>query len=175
MAHDEKNVYRTSRRAYFWNYVLAGLVAVFLYLLITTYGFTFSFIPTDFTTFWQTMAILGIAAVIAFLSEEPIIAGIVKHYIIAENEIIRIEGVLRKKRFVLPYQGIADVRVTKGILGRILNYGDVEIVGFREGIEMKGMSDPDRLQDLIQQKMSSVRGGFMSRRRHKNQKKETEE
>jgi membrane protein YdbS with pleckstrin-like domain len=168
MGKTAKNVYKTSRRAYFWNYFLAGMVVIFLYLLITTFSLTFSFIPKTFTELWNSMVILLVIAVAGLLSEEPILIGLKRQYVIGEDEITQIDGILRKKKFVLPYQGIADVRVNKGILGRILNYGDVEVVGFKESIDMKGMAYPDEIHGILQSKLSRQRGGLMSRRKHDN-------
>jgi uncharacterized membrane protein YdbT with pleckstrin-like domain len=174
MAVKGDNVYRTSRRAYFWNYVLAGMVAVFLYLLITTFGLTFSLIPTTVTQLWNTLLILGVVMVISVLSEEPIIAGMFRYYVLGENEIIQVDGMLRKKKFVLPYQGIADVRVNKGILGRILNFGDVEVFGFKDNVEMRGMVDPENIQRIVQDRMAKRPSTLVSRQRHHEEEQKDE-
>ncbi len=168
--------YKTSRRAYFWNYVMAGLVATFLILLVGRFDIGFSLVPRSINEMMDTFIILGILSVISFLVEEPIMEGFIRKYHITTNEIVKIEGLLRKKRLVVPIQNIADVSVKKGILGRIMNFGDVDIRGFKDEFTMKGMANPEEIQRILQAKLTLFRGtGGMSRSRRKENTEDTKE
>ena len=178
MKFEEKGLfYKTSRRAYFWNYIIAGLVAVFLVLLVGRFDIGFSLVPRSLDQMLDTFVILGIASVILFLIEEPIMEGIIRKYHITTNEIVKIEGLLRKKRLVMPMQNIADVSIKKGILGRLLNFGDVDIRGFKDEFTMKGMANPEEIQRIVQAKLNLFRGasGMSKSRRREEVKEETKE
>lgn len=155
-------VYRASRRAYIGNYILAILLVIFFFLLYVRfvypiYGIGFTFFPHTINEMVPTLTILGMLAVIALLFDEPILAGIIRYYTVTNNEVIKIEGILRKKRVVIPFGNVADVTVKKSIFGRVFNYGDLEITGFREAIYMKAMINPELIQKIIQNKINMFR------------------
>ena len=64
---------------------------------------------------------------------------------------------------VVPFQSVADVRVSKGIVGRIFNFGDVDVIGFKDGILMKGMKNPEEIQRIIQSKLNITRESMIKR------------
>ena len=98
-------------------------------------------------------------ALAAGMAEEPEWERILRRYIVTNNEIIKIEGLFTKKKTVIPYQTVADIRVTKTPLGRILNYGTVLVGGFKQGddIVLKGMRNPDEVYRVIQNKVNLLR------------------
>jgi uncharacterized membrane protein YdbT with pleckstrin-like domain len=64
-----------------------------------------------------------------------------------------VEGIFSKKKLSIPYDQIAGITVSKSVLGRILKFGDVKISGFKDEILMKGMRNPDKLHQKIQEKI----------------------
>jgi membrane protein YdbS with pleckstrin-like domain len=81
----------------------------------------------------------------------------IRKYVITNNEVMKVEGILRKKKFAIPYQSIADVKMSKGVVGRIFNFGNIEIMGFKEPIHMKGIRNPDEVLRIIENKVNLMR------------------
>jgi len=158
------NVYKTSRMSYIPNYVLAVL-AVVLVILIWPYIHVKVFFTTyaDLIPFGIFSAFL---VLITFLIEEPTIEQLMRKYIVTNNEVIKIEGLIRKKRISIPHGNVSDIRVKKGVWGRIFNFGDVEVTGFRENIVMKGVRNPDEIYRLIENKVSLMRQSFIEKGFH---------
>jgi len=98
---------------------------------------------------------------ITFMMEEPSIEQWRRKYIVTNNEVIKIEGILRKRRISIPHGNIADIRVKKGIWGRLFNFGDLEISGMKENISMKGIRNPDQVYKIVENKISLMREGFI--------------
>lgn len=152
-------VYKTTRISYISNYFLIVLVLVLLFfvwpylqlkIIFTSY---YDLLPfAIFSTFLVT---------ITFLLEEPSIEQIMRKYIVTNNEVIKVEGLIRRKRISIPHGNVSDIRVKKGVWGRILNFGDVEVTGFRENIVMKGIRSPDEVYKIIENKVSLMREGFI--------------
>lgn len=162
---EKEIVYRTARIAYIPNYFLVGLLALLFYFIWTVFNLSFTLIPTSLSEFTGTIIVFSFLILITFLIEEPVIERTLRRYIITNNEIMKIEGILTKKTTIIPYQSVADIRVTKGVIGRIFNYGDVHVRGVKEGgdIRMKGMKNPEEVQRIIQDKVNLVRGAIISR------------
>lgn len=155
-------VYRASRRAYIGNYFLAALLAIFFFIaynrfVYPVYGITFTLFPKVIDQMIPTITILGMLAVIALLFDEPILEGIIRKYIVRNDEVIIVEGILRKKRTIMPYGSVANVTTRKSVFGRIFNYGDLVIDGFKDTIIMKAMVNPDSIQRIMQNKISLLR------------------
>lgn len=161
----EKGVtYRASRRAYIGNYFIAIIFLVFLVLVYFRFDLSFTLFPRSFEQMYRSLAILLLLLPVAFLSEEPIIEGVVRRYVITNDEIIKVEGVLRKKRIVIPFANVADVSIKKSVFGRLFNYGDVEVTGLKEPIRMKAMINPELIQRIIQNKINLFRRRVLSKR-----------
>jgi uncharacterized membrane protein YdbT with pleckstrin-like domain len=158
----EKGVtYKTSRIAYMQNYVIAILVAILLFLIFPYLHFTI-FI-TNIPELISYCVVFGLIIMITFMFEEPTIERWVRKYVVSNNEVMKIEGILKKKKFAIPYQSIADVKVSKGIVGRILNYGNIEIMGYKEGINMKGIRDPEEVLRMIENKVNLMRNKMIGK------------
>jgi uncharacterized membrane protein YdbT with pleckstrin-like domain len=152
----EKGItYKTSRIAYIHNYILAALALVLLILIFPRLNF--SIIITNTQQLVSYMIFFGFVVVISFLIEEPSIEQWIRKYVITNNEVMKVEGILRKKKFAIPYQSIADVKMNKGVVGRIFNFGNIEIMGFKEPIHMKGIRNPDEVLRIIENKVNLMR------------------
>lgn len=153
-------VYKTSHRSHLSSYVLAILVSVLFVLLFTTtpYLKQVRMPPTTPAQFISTIIATSFLFLIMFLMQQPTMERFIRQYHITNIEVMKLEGIGSKKRVVIPYQSIAAVKVNKSIIGRILNYGDIEISGFGGNvIAMKGMSNPDVIYKIIENKISQFR------------------
>lgn len=151
-------VVKQSAVSYISNYLLVVLV-VFLFLLSwSRFGLVFTLSPGGFEEVWKTVVVFGFGVVVVFLIEEPVIERWFRYYVITNNEVILTEGILRKNRIIIPYQSISNVDVYKGIIGRILDFGDVSVVGFRNQIIMRGVKEPELFYRIINNKISVMRG-----------------
>ena len=141
--------YRATARAFVGNYLIAAGLVV-LSVLVGSRVDLGEFQPYLYVVLW------GIAAVMA---AEPKIQGIMTHYKVSGSEVVKVEGILRKKRHSIPHQGIGQVKVSKGILGRILNYGTVEVEGQNESntISMRHVRNPDEIRRVIREKIDSYK------------------
>jgi membrane protein YdbS with pleckstrin-like domain len=98
-----------------------------------------------------------------------------RQYYVTNNEVMEIEGFVRKKRTVIPYQSIADVKVVKGVAGRIFRFGDVIIAGMKESIKMKGMKNPDEIYKIMENKIALMKTGGRGRRIEREVEEEKED
>jgi uncharacterized membrane protein YdbT with pleckstrin-like domain len=141
--------YRASARAFMGNYLIAvGLVVLsFLVGSRIDLGENQVFI---YVVFWSAALVL---------SAESLIQGVFKQYKVSGSEVVKIEGLLQKKRHSIPHQSVGQVKVSKGILGRLLNYGTVEVEGQNESntIIMKHVHDPDEIRRIIRHKIDSYK------------------
>ncbi len=152
---DKGITYKTSRLSYMHNYILAAMALVLLVLIFPRLNF--SIIITNTQQLVSYVIFFGFVIAISFLIEEPSIEQWVRKYVITNNEVMKVEGILRKKRFAIPYQSIADVKMNKGIVGRIFNFGNIEIMGFKEPIHMKGIKNPEEVLRIIENKVNLMR------------------
>ena len=149
---------QTSRLSYLFTYVLAVLVAAFAFLAVQQFGIVYYWQPqtamqfANDAVFWTF-----VLAIAAFAGEADFERGM-RHYLITNSEVVKVEGILRKSRIIIPYQSVSNVTVRKGIVGRLLGFGDVNVVGFDAEIAMKGVRDPDTFYRIINNKISRMRG-----------------
>jgi membrane protein YdbS with pleckstrin-like domain len=146
---DGSLVYRASARAFLGNYLIAaGLVALsFLVGSSLDLGENQYLI---YVVFWSAAAIL---------SAEPAIHGVLRHYKVSGSEVVKVEGLIAKRRHSIPHQSVGQVKVSKGLLGRLLNYGTVEVEGQNESntISMRQVHDPDEIRRIIRHKIDSYK------------------
>jgi len=162
-------VYKTSRVSYMSNYILLILFLLFLSLLWPYLNLNFYMIPKTPGELFSTMVIFVFILIATFLVEEPTVERIVRQYVVTNHEVTKIEGLLRKSKISIPYQSVADVRVEQGIIGRILNFGNVVVTGMvrsekaggTEAIIMKGVRNPNETYKVIQNKISLMRGAII--------------
>jgi len=159
MAFVERGIMvKQSRVSFLYNYALLGLTLIFFALVWGEFNLTFTLSPQTFSQFSDSMVVLGFMAVIAILLEEPEIQRWLSHYLITNNELIKVEGIIRKRRTIIPYQSVSDVHVYKGVIGRILDFGNIEVVSFKNKITMKGVRNPELFYRIINNKISVMRG-----------------
>jgi len=162
----EKGIkYKAARKAFMGNYFLATLAIFFFLLVALRFNLYFSLIPLSFDALINNIVILGFFWVISFMFEQPILEGMIRKYYVTPNEVIKIEGIFNKNRVALPYQSIADINVSKSFFGRIFNYGNVKVAGFKDSIEMRSMSDPEEIQKIIQNKINIMRESTINMRK----------
>lgn len=159
-------VYRASPRAFVWNYVIAAGVVLLSFLVFSRlelgeaapYGY------------------LAVAAVLVYLCGEPFIVGFFRYYVVSSSEVSEVSGVLWKRRHAIPHQGIAEVSVTRGLFGRILNYGTVAVESNREGgIHIRHVHDPEEVRRLIHQKLDSSKSVSVRLPRKRSEDEEGED
>jgi membrane protein YdbS with pleckstrin-like domain len=147
--------YLTSFISYFPNYILIFLALLFLFLFFQEFGLRFELQPKSLYGVLSLLFFLGILAVVSYLLQEPAFERVIRQYYITDSEVVKVEGILTKKRTAIPYLNVADVRLNQGIIGRIFNYGDVIISGYKDSIVMKGIKNPYPIYMQIKEKISA--------------------
>ena len=159
-------VLKRSRISFISNYVILILFTIFFILLfpnltnlfgIVEFKPTFMIKTSD--EFFSTILVFVYLIPATFLIEEPTIEQMIRQYVITNNETIKREGLIRKKQFIIPHNMMAGVTVSKGLIGRVLNYGTVHIsaLGKMEDIDMKGIRYPDEISRIIKHKVSTMK------------------
>lgn len=146
-------VYKTARISYLHNYVLVVLGAI---VLIWLYPML------DLSYIIHYVIFFGLLMAIAGLWEEPEIQRLLRRYVVTNDEIIKIEGIIRKNIVSIPYQSIANVTISQGVIGRLLRFGNVTInVSAGKGdMIMRGMKDPYKIQRMIENKIALLRKAY---------------
>lgn len=167
-------VIKTSRIYFVGNYILATLGIVFIVLFYFSFNMKFTIVPASTSELASTMELLAMAAVVAFLIEQPELERFRAKFIITMNEVIMEEGIIRKERVVLPYATVADIRVERSLFGRLLNYGNLSVGSFKAGSDMvmKGIRTPEKLHVLIQNRVNLIREGQLQMFGKKEEHKE---
>jgi len=161
-------VYRRSYISYIENYIMAALALAFLFLLWPYLNINFYLTPKTPQQLLETMVILLFACFLVFLIEEPSIEGYRRRYVITNHEIMKIEGIFNKKKTAIPYQSVANIKISKNVLARMLNYGTLQITCIgKEGndIIMKGIKSPDEVYNIIKNKISLMRETIIRRQK----------
>lgn len=156
---EKGTTYKTSRISYISNYVLVIMAIVLLALIWPQLKVTLVFTSTRDLIAYGIFSLFIVG--IVFLMEQPSIEQIMRKYVVTNNEVIKVEGLIRKKRISIPHGNIADIRVKKGVWGRIFNFGDLEITGMKENISMRGLRNPDEIYRIIEHKVALMREGFI--------------
>lgn len=136
---------RSSRISFVGNYFL-GISLLFLMFIVNL----------TLTLPAVVVYSLLIIAILLFLEPEGII--VYKRYKLESDYISEIKGVFIKRQIDIPYRAIVDHRLKKGIIGRVLNYGDVVITGPKIEIKIRGIRRPERLYKEIENKLSNFTG-----------------
>ncbi|MEM7819103.1 MAG: PH domain-containing protein [Candidatus Aenigmatarchaeota archaeon] len=140
---------KTSRISYVWNYFLLILLALFLILLLPSLNFSSLYSQVIFLFFFSIALILLL---------EPESEKLIREYVITENEIKKIEGIISKKEVSIPYQSVADVTLLKSWVGRIFNFGDVFVKGVKGNIRIKGIKEPEKILRIIENRIKRLKG-----------------
>ncbi|MEM5772785.1 MAG: PH domain-containing protein [Candidatus Aenigmatarchaeota archaeon] len=137
--------YKTSRISFFYNYLFALLIFAFL-ILIHLLQLNDSF---------KSIALLVCIPLIAIVLAEPEFVRIYRYYLLEEDNVTMIEGILSKKKVSIPYDQIAGTTIHKTLLGRMLKFGTVKISGFKDEIVLKGIRNPDKVYEHFQEIIKS--------------------
>lgn len=129
-----------------------GLIALFLLLVVSP---LFAFVGLDNLisfTLWSviwTILILGFGVLINLYL---LLAWYNHLYIIGVDEITETEGVLWRRDLTLEFPSLDILNVRQGILGRIFNFGDVEVVSTEtnERVHLKQIPRPQWHANLIE-------------------------
>lgn len=151
-------VYKASPRAYLGNYIIgAGVVALAL-IVVRKFEVAFTLVPSGAGELLNSLVYVAFFGTAAWLFAESFLEGGMRHYVISNSEVVKVEGVLWKRRYAIPYQSVAEVNVVKGLFGRIFNYGTVRVEGMREGgISIRHVSNPDEVRRLLRHRVDAVR------------------
>lgn len=136
--------YRPARISYGENYLLIALLLLVMFVvwIKIPYGW------------WSTVITCGILLFIIALLVEAELKRIAKVYVITNGEVIKLEGIVRKKKVVIPYQDAPKVDVEGGILGAILKVGTVVVSDSKNKIRMENVKDPEVICKIIQNKIN---------------------
>lgn len=154
-----------------WRLLIVELLFGLLYI--------FARIVADFLNVNQILGV-GLEPYIFFQSlafffiEISLVLFVVLHwlsnyYIIKGNELIVVTGILVKKEQAFSLSGAQAITYEEGIIGRLLNYGDVHLFSpiLQKEVYLSNVPDPKHIVDLIETAKSadSSRYGFMVRRK----------
>jgi len=161
MEEPREVVLKTSRIYFLGNYIIAGLVIILLLLLYFIFDMTFTLFPTTQGELVSTLILLGIFGIAVAMIEQPEWARFRTRFIVTMNEVMEYTGILSKERVILPYATVADIRVEKSVMGRILNYGTLSVSSFKAGSDMvmKGIGNPEKIHVMIQNRVNLIREG----------------
>jgi len=152
--------HNTSRRSLIFYYFFGSISLIAIILLFPNFDFK----KTNDLIFFITSLAFAFSLLLY-----PEISRVYEKYEIDRNGIAIKRGILRKKVKMLPFSQINVVDVKKGILGRLLNFGDLEISSVKGKIIMKGIVDPKELYDFIKHK---AKGGLAEIKEKEEERKE---
>jgi len=150
--------YRTSRISFISNYSLV-IILLFLFYLVL--------LPYLTNELYLNIAILVLLAIILFLIFQPEWEKTIRRYGVTNNEVVKVEGIITKNIITIPHQSIADVKIFKGVIGRIFNFGNIEVKGFKDSIVMKGVREPEVIGKIIENKISLFKGRIRKKGKEK--------
>jgi len=144
LATGENVIYRAaiSRWKYFLSYflggilVLAGIAAVF-----------FTYFGTDVPTriAGAVPLLLGLALIFS-----AVIRRRTTELVLTDRRIIAKRGIVSRDTVEMNLTKVESLHVSQGFLGRMLNYGDVAVVGTGSSLEpMRGVSHPLELRRAL--------------------------
>jgi len=128
-----------SRRSFIYNYILG--TGLLLYILLS--GALLILDPV--------LTIFFISLVFIFFLE-PEVTISYRSYFINKDNISEISGFVSKNKVTIPYPSIDNIVVNKGIIGRLLNFGDVIVSSHSAEHKIKfiGVKHPEKLLKIIE-------------------------
>lgn len=151
---EEKGLkYKASRVSYIHNYILIVLIVFFLTLVLPSS----ELLPFEISPWVSQLITLALMLLALALLLEPETEIILRQYLITNTEVTKTEGIIIKKSVSIPYQSVADIRVIKGIAGRVFNFGDIIVKGMKDDIAMKGIREPEVVYRVIENKIALMK------------------
>jgi uncharacterized membrane protein YdbT with pleckstrin-like domain len=79
-------------------------------------------------------------------------------YILTNENVIEIKGIIAKQKTSIPFSSISHVVTKKDIIGAILNYGDVMVTSFTDQvILLEGITSPEKISEIIEKKLEKTK------------------
>jgi len=135
--------FKTSRISFIGNY----FSTFFLIVIMIVYDFLFG-IPQPLKYILLFLVLL--------LLVEPEYEVMITDYMLEEQKVVEIKGFIAKKTTSIPYDTISQIVLNKGVVGRILNFGNIVVTGFagpQNVIILKGLSNPEKCLKIIEDRM----------------------
>ncbi len=137
---DSETKLKTSRKKFIVLYI-------FVILVIALYP------ASDFSKqggIYHYMFFSLILAVILYIETKIIYSS----YIITNENVIEINGIITKEKKVIPFSSISHVRMKKDVMGMLLNFGDITVTSFTdEVIVLEGVANPEKISKLIEKRI----------------------
>ncbi|MBU5688488.1 MAG: PH domain-containing protein [Candidatus Aenigmarchaeota archaeon] len=88
----------------------------------------------------------------------PEIKIVYSSYIITSDNVIEVKGIITKERTVIPFSSISHVIMKKGLIGTILNFGDIIVTSFNDlVIVLEGINNPERVSEEIEKNVEKTK------------------
>lgn len=136
--------FRRSRRSFLEDYILGILLLIFFVL-------SYSILKLSTLIVWIFITL------IIFFFLEPEARIVYRTYHIGKNYAYEVRGILSKKKTSIPYASISNVRLEKGIIGRMFHFGDIIIDSFSSKLVFKGIARPEKKFKLIEKNVERAR------------------
>ena len=113
--------------------------------------------PADFLIsklFAFFVYLLSFPAVYLFLLPEY--SKIKSRYYIKDENVEGVEGIIAKKKTIIPWNLVSNVSMNKGVIGSMFDYGDIivnTIGGRSERLVLRGIKDPEKVLRQIEGKI----------------------
>ncbi|MCD6403236.1 MAG: PH domain-containing protein [Candidatus Aenigmarchaeota archaeon] len=104
------------------------------------------------STTWKLIFLL---CLILLLADVEYRRGIVDYYL-EEEQITEVEGFIAKRRKSIMYDKISEITISKGVLGRLFDFGNILLVGtagMENQIMIKGIRRPQKILKIIEKKV----------------------
>jgi len=118
-----------------------------IFALIVFYLYTLD-IFSDFAIY-----LLSFPVVYLFLLPEY--TRIDRKYFIMEDNVEEVSGIITKKRNIIPWNLVSNVKMKKGVFGTMLDYGDIVIgtMSNKGNIVMRGINSPENVLKKLEEKI----------------------
>jgi uncharacterized membrane protein YdbT with pleckstrin-like domain len=124
----EKVLYSTNAH---WIFYLPAIVAWIVVLALLIVSATFAAIPSLVLAAWAGAAVIAVVAL--YFTIKGWFHRFTTETDVTDRRVVHKTGFINRHTFEIALDKIASVDVDQSILGRLLNYGDVKIVGVGEG------------------------------------------
>ena|SRR5579871_5332179 len=125
----EKVLYSTNAHwIFYFPAIVAWIAALVLLILSVTVA---TAVPSLVLVCWATAAVVGIAAL--YWTVRGWFHRLTTETDVTDRRVVHKTGFIKRRTFEIALDKIESVDVDQTILGRVLNYGDVTIMGVGEG------------------------------------------
>lgn len=136
-----------------WFFLLSTIILEILLLLLIIFGVTFSLVNWSGAVSWIGWVALGyFLAVIPIASLlRDILIWTNEKYIVTNRRVMQVRGIVNKNVTDSSLEKVNDVKMAQSFLGRLFDFGDVEILTASElGVNLfKHIADPVRFKTTM--------------------------